>query len=82
MKKIIVLLMALLFAVPCMAEETQDPFVGQWQDPYYGRALLEISRSGDSYSISIHWGNSADSEAVWAMEATLERSMASRLEQQ
>lgn len=68
MKKLVILLLALVFTVPCLAET--DPFVGQWQDPYYGRALLEISQAGDDYAIEIRWGNSADSEAVWEMDAT------------
>lgn len=68
MKRSIMLILALLFAIPCLAEGS-DPFVGQWRDPYYGRALLEIARSSDHYAISIHWGNSADSECVWEMEA-------------
>lgn len=72
MKKIIIALLALLFAIPALAEGASDPFVGRWQDPYYGRAVLEISRSGDRYAISIHWGNSASSESVWEMDATRE----------
>ena len=71
MKKLVLLFLALVFAVPCLAE-TSDPFVGQWQDPYYGRALLEINQAGGNYDISIHWGNSADSEGVWEMDATRE----------
>ena len=62
----------LLNALFCVAEETSDPFVGKWQDPYYGRAVLEIGKDGDAYAIRIRWGNSADSEAVWKMEAARE----------
>lgn len=61
MNKILILFLALLIAVPCLAE-ISDPFVGQWQDPYYGRALLKINQSGNGYVISIHWGSSADSD--------------------
>lgn len=68
MKKLVLLFLTLVFAIPCLAEAS-DPFVGQWQDPVYGRALLEIVHDGDNYAISIHWGNSADSEGVWEMNA-------------
>jgi len=71
MKKItsLLVLMLLLATFFCSAEETTDPFVGKWQDPYYGRAVLRIRKADDGYDIQIRWGNSADSEGVWKMEA-------------
>ena len=69
MKKILMLLLALAVALPCLAE-AGDPFTGSWQDAYYGRALLQIEAEDDGYAIRITWGNSADSEAVWEMKAT------------
>ena len=70
MKKLLILMLALLISIPCCAEGADDPFVGEWQDSYYGRALFEISPDGDGYAITITWGDSAFSSGVWAMEAT------------
>lgn len=74
MKKIsfLLVLMLLLATSFCSAEETTDPFVGKWQDPYYGRAVLRIRKADDGYAIQIRWGSSADSEGVWKMEAARE----------
>lgn len=71
MKRFLMLLLALAVALPCLAE-AGDPFIGRWQDPYYGRALLEIAAEGEGYAIRITWGNSFDSEGVWEMAAKRE----------
>lgn len=72
MKKLSIAL-ALLFLTlifHSLAEEADDPFVGRWQDPIYGRAVLEIGREDGGYSVTITWGNSADSNGEWEMHAT------------
>lgn len=76
MKKWFALGMALLLmaaSIAALAETADDPYCGRWQDPYYGRALLEITAGDDGcYDITITWGNSADSQSVWRMNAALE----------
>ncbi len=81
MKKFLIamLLIAALLCTSCLAaEETRQPadYSGRWVDPYYGRAALTIRRAFNAeapeneihFDISIHWGNSADSEGVWLMD--------------
>ncbi len=55
-----------------LAEEAADPFPGTWQDPVYGRAVLEIEKAGEGYALQITWGNSADSNGIWHMNAARE----------
>ena len=64
-------------AVASAPETPAERFCGCWQDPYYGRAMLAILRSADAgapedglwFDVSMRWGGSADSEAVWRMSA-------------
>lgn len=69
MKKLLIVILALALLAPAAIAETGD-FVGVWQDPYYGRARLRIMPGeGDGCRAVLVWGNSADSEGVWTMDA-------------
>lgn len=44
-----------------------DPFVGEWAEPWAGRARLTIEKNDDGYSISISWSSSAFEHFEWYM---------------
>ena len=72
MKKWLALIAALCLLLPAAlaAEDPAARFLGGWQDPAYGRAVLKImpGEEGGCRAV-LTWGNSADSEGVWQMDA-------------
>ncbi len=72
MKKLLILLLAVALLAPAALAE-DDPaagFVGGWQDPVYGRARLSIMPGeGEALRVKLVWGDSANSEGVWRMDA-------------
>lgn len=71
MKRIIILLLALCLLLPAAVAEDDGSarFVGAWQDPAFGRAVLRIMPGEEGgCSAVLTWGSSADSEGVWSMD--------------
>ena len=68
MKKITAIILLAMLLGGALAE---SGFTGLWQDPAYGRAVLQILPAGgeDQYDVTLTWGSSADSAAVWHMSA-------------
>lgn len=44
-----------------------DPFVGEWAEPWAGRARLTIEEIDDGYSIFIYWSSNAAEHYEWYM---------------
>lgn len=65
-----ILILTMLMQCAVALAEADDPFAGQWADPEYGRAALNISPDGEGYIIALRWGSSASTEGVWQMRAT------------